>query len=50
MAGEGEPVVRIAEVLDQVEVGLALRAVPPDVARLPVAVVILRDTIRGTGN
>jgi hypothetical protein len=33
-----EPIVRVVEVADPVQVRLALRVVPPDVARLTIAV------------
>lgn len=45
VADEGEPVVLIPPVVEPVEVGLALRPVPPDVAGVLVA---LEENVRNT--
>lgn len=46
---EGKPVIRVVEVLDPVEVRLALRVVPPDITRVAVALEgYVQDAIHAT--
>lgn len=46
---EGEPVVGVVEVADPIQIRLAIRVIPPDIARVRVALKgYVRDTVCAT--